>query len=182
MNAPEVKVWLVRHGETVWNAQHKISGWFDVELSQRGQGMARDLRPRLGQHHFDSVWSSDLQRARATAELAYGPARPDPRIRELDFGPLEGEDWTQLPAEQQQKVVRFEEDCTCGGELISQFEARVLSFIEELPAGNHLLFVHAGVIRAVLRQVQADQYVPPTTVAVINWSQKQLLELHLGPA
>mgnify|MGYP001482503335 FL=1 len=51
----DVIVWLVRHGETVWNAQHKISGWIDVELSERGQQMARDLRPRLEPERFDGV-------------------------------------------------------------------------------------------------------------------------------
>ena len=94
----DVVVWLVRHGETVWNAQRKISGWVDVELSERGQQMARDLRPRLHPEEFDGVWSSDLRRALDTAQLAYGrPTQQDVRLRELDFGPLEGEDWTQIP-------------------------------------------------------------------------------------
>ena len=119
----DVIVWLVRHGETVWNAQHKISGWIDVELSERGQQMARDLRPRLEPERFDGVWSSDLKRAIDTAELAYRrPERQDERLRELDFGPLEGENWLTIPAEHQQEVIDFCEHCTRGGEKISAFE------------------------------------------------------------
>lgn len=178
----DVIVWMVRHGETVWNAQHKISGWIDVDLSERGQQMALDLRPRLQGEDFDGVWSSDLRRALDTAQLAYGrPTVEDTRLRELDFGPLEGEDWTCIPEHQQREVMAFSEDCTFGGEKISAFEERVFAFLDELPAGRHLLFVHAGVIRLALRRAQADKFVPPTTVAVINWTQKQLLEMHLGP-
>lgn len=178
----QVIVWLVRHGETVWNAQRKISGWVDVELSERGQQMARNLRTRLQPEEFEGVWSSDLRRAVDTAELAYGrPTRRDRRLRELDFGPLEGQDWLLIPKEQQGEVLAFSEDCTLGGEKISTFEQRVFSFLDELRPGRHLLFVHAGVIRVALRPAQADTFVPPTSVAVINWTQKKLLEMHLGP-
>lgn len=181
METLDVHLWLIRHGQTTWNAAHKISGWTDVELTPRGQEMARELRPRLATQTYNSCWSSDLKRARTTAELAFGPPRIDPRIRELDFGSLEGENWTLLPPDLQQGVLRFDEDCTRGGEPISRFRARVLEFVQELPPGHHLLFVHAGVIRVVLREVQADRYVPPTTIAVVNWSRRSLQELHLGP-
>jgi probable phosphoglycerate mutase len=178
----DVIVWLVRHGETVWNAQHKISGWIDVELSERGRQMACDLGSRLGGEEFDGVWSSDLRRAKDTAQLAYGrPTLEDARLRELDFGPLEGENWTLIPDHQQREVLAFSEDCTLGGEKISLFEERVFAFLDELPPGRHLLFVHAGVIRVALRRAQADQYVPPATVAILNWTRKQLLDMHLGP-
>jgi len=178
----DVIVWLVRHGETVWNAQHKISGWIDVELSERGAQMARDLRPRLEPEQFDAVWSSDLQRAIRTAELAYRtPEKQDHRLRELDFGPLEGENWLTIPEDHQKEVIAFGEDCTRGGEKISVFEERVTSFLDQLPPGRHLLFVHAGVIRVALRRVDADHFVPPTSVAIVNWSQGKLLELRFPP-
>ncbi|MBN9420022.1 hypothetical protein ABS71_19560 [bacterium SCN 62-11] len=178
----DVIVWLVRHGETVWNAEHKISGWIDVELSERGVQMARDLRPRLEPEQFDGVWSSDLQRAIHTGELAYRrPEKQDQRLRELDFGPLEGENWLTIPADHQKDVVDFCEHCTRGGEKISAFEERVTSFLDQLPPGRHLLFVHAGVIRVALRRVQADNFLPPTSVAIVNWSKGKLIELRLPP-
>lgn len=178
----DVIVWLVRHGETVWNAEHKISGWIDVELSERGIQMAEDLRARLEPEQFDGVWSSDLKRAVRTAELAYrSPERQDPRLRELDFGPLEGENWLTIPADHQKDVIDFGEHCTRGGEKISVFEERVFSFLDQLPFGRHLLFVHAGVIRVALRRVNADHFLPPTSVAIVNWSQGELVELRLPP-
>lgn len=175
----EVEVWLVRHGETTWNAVHKICGWFDAPLSPRGEAMARALRPRLQGHDFRGVWSSDLSRARETGRLAYGSPREDERLRELDFGPLEGLDWTTLCPKRQEAVRSFHEHCTEGGETISQLESRVFSFLDDLSPGRHLLFVHAGVIRAVLRPLQADQFVPPTALARISWTQRRLLALEL---
>lgn len=176
----ECIVWLVRHGETVWNAAHKISGWIDVDLTERGEQMARNLRPRLAGLHFTSVWSSDLLRARRTAELAYDhPAVPDARLRELDFGPLEGENWTLMQEDMQKEVLAFSEECTRGGELISVFERRIFGFLDELPPGTHLLFVHGGVIRLVLRAANHDRFVPPTTLAKVNWTRREMLDLLL---
>ena len=144
--------------------------------------MARDLHPQLGHLTFTGVWSSDLQRACHTARLACDtPAVPDARLRELDFGPLEDQDWTQLPEETQREVLAFSENCTQGGELISVFQGRVFEFLDQLPPGTHLLFVHGGLIRLVLRCVGNDRFVPPTTVAKVNWSSRELLELTLGP-
>ena len=178
----DVIVWLVRHGETIWNAEHKISGWYNVELSERGAQMARDLRPSLETEQFDQVWSSDLQRAIRTAELAYGsPEKQDQRLRELDFGPLEGENWLTIPEDHQREVIDFSEHCTRGGEKISVFEQRVTSFLDDLAPGRHLLFVHAGVIRVALRRVGADHFVPPTSVAIVNWSQGELMEIRFPP-
>jgi probable phosphoglycerate mutase len=172
-------LWLVRHGETTWNAEHKISGWVDVQLSARGVEMAKRLRPLLEAEQFDAVHSSDLLRARHTGELALRSGVADARLRELDFGPLEGLNWLTMDECDREAVLAFSEDCTRGGETISAFEQRVFHFIEELNPGKHLLFVHGGLIRLVLRQVGADRFVPPTTVAVVNWTQRQLLALHL---
>lgn len=177
----DVELWLIRHGETVWNALGKISGWVDVELSELGQNQARALRSMLAEEVFDSVWSSDLGRARHTAQLAHSTPREDRRLREIDFGLLEGLVWGEIPEPAQSAVLAFEENCAPEGELISAFEARVFEFLNHLPPGRHLLFVHGGLIRVVLRQVNADQFVPSTSIAAVNWTGRELLELRLGP-
>lgn len=176
-----VELWLIRHGETVWNALGKISGWYDVELSSRGRSMAEALRPILEPERFDTVVASDLRRAIETARLAYSTPAVDARLRELDFGSLEGLVWGEIAQDRQDEVLAFSEHCAPGGEPISVFEARVFDYLRGLAPGRHLLFVHGGVIRLVLRQVGADRFVPPTTVAIVNWSDKRLLDLKLGP-
>jgi probable phosphoglycerate mutase len=174
-------IWVVRHAETVWNALGKISGWHDVELSELGRRQAQALAPLLAGQAFTQVWSSDLQRARDTARIAYGEPQMDRRIRELDFGSLEGQIWSELPQEQQDMVHQFHDECAPGGETIRTLEERVFHFLDELSPGTHLIFAHGGVIRAILRQVQADQFVPSTSFGVVDWTSRQLLRLELGP-
>ena len=176
-----VELWLVRHGESVANSQGKISGWHDVELSPRGRAMAEALRPLLAPETFDSFVASDLIRAQETARLAYGEPAVDRRIKELDFGDLEGKRWDDLTESTRNEILAFSEDCAPGGESISVFERRIFDYLEGLTPGRHLLFVHGGVIRLVLRQMGYDRFVPPTSVAVVDWTHRALLELKLGP-
>jgi 2,3-bisphosphoglycerate-dependent phosphoglycerate mutase len=176
-----VEIVAIRHGETTANALGKISGWHNVHLSDRGQQMARALKSILNHYQFDQIFSSDLQRAIDTARLAgYEPSTKS-ALRELDFGSVEGKIWQELPTSEQESILRFDEHCAPGGETISQLEARVIGFVDSLPPGRHALFVHGGVIRCLLRPVGADQFVPPTSIAHINWTNKTLLTLQLGP-
>jgi broad specificity phosphatase PhoE len=66
-----VEVWLVRHGETPWNALGRLTDWSDVPLSARGEAQALALAPFLAAERFDGVVSSDLSRAVQTARLAF---------------------------------------------------------------------------------------------------------------
>ena len=177
-----VEVWLVRHGETEWTVLGKVSGWTDVTLTERGREQARGLQPRLSPQTFDTVWASDLQRTLETARLAWGEARPDERLRELDFGDLEGIVWEQLDSGHREALLAFEGFCPPAGESVETFQARVRGFLNELPPGRHLLFVHAGLIRLVLRDLEADRFLPPASVVALRWTQRQLLFIEPGEA
>ena len=61
-------------------------------LSPAGIEQATRLRPRLRHRQFEATWSSDLARASEFARLSFGEARPDVRLREIDFGDLEGQE------------------------------------------------------------------------------------------
>jgi broad specificity phosphatase PhoE len=81
------------HGTTLDNEQSISSGWSDVELSELGVNQALALRDQSKNRQFDVVFSSDLLRATKTAELAWGknfPIIPDPRLRECNYGKLNG--------------------------------------------------------------------------------------------
>ena len=71
MNA-SIELWLIRHGETTSSVRHRIAGWVNALLTEVGEEEARALKPFLNGHSFDSVWSSDLDRAIATSRLAWG--------------------------------------------------------------------------------------------------------------
>ena len=169
------RLWLVRHGETDWSASGRLNGWRDIELNPVGRDQARRLRGRLVGHEYAGVWSSDLRRAAETARLAYGPPRLDPRLRELDFGSLEGMRWDELSADMQRSLLEFDGFVAPCGDSVGGMRDRVLDFVESLSAGRQLLFTHGGVIRLLLRMADADERVAPgTLVTVPGWAPSRL--------
>ncbi|MCU0291380.1 MAG: histidine phosphatase family protein [Thermoanaerobaculaceae bacterium] len=171
-------LWLVRHGETVRSRDHLLAGWADIPLTPRGEEEALALAPFLTGHHFDTVTSSDLQRAVTTARLAWGEVRTDARLREVSFGDLEGHPWETLPEEHRQGLYRFSGFAFPGGERDDELEARVHAFLEELPPGRHLVFSHGGIVRLLAREVGVDAFPPTGSVTVIDWTAKRLLLRH----
>src|SRR5579884_4373995 len=63
------RLWLVRHGLTEWNAQQRFCGHRDIPLSQQGRGQAHWLAERLQEEMISAIYTSDLVRARETAEI-----------------------------------------------------------------------------------------------------------------
>ena len=89
-----MQLYIIRHGQTVWNAAGKLQGRTDIELNQNGIDVAKDLGRRLQDVHFDKIFSSPLKRAVRTAELIRGdkdvPIQTDHRLIEMSFGIGEG--------------------------------------------------------------------------------------------
>jgi probable phosphoglycerate mutase len=128
-----------------------ISGWEDPELTAAGRGQAEAVAEGLAGEEFDGVWSSDLRRTRQTAALAWGKeVSPDHRLRELNFGVLEGRVWRELPETTLTAMKQFESFVAEGGESTAQLGERLLSFLSELSPGRHLVFTHGGVIHWLL--------------------------------
>jgi len=86
------EIYLVRHGETAWSLSGQHTGLTDLPLTQRGEWNARRLGERLKELKFVRVFTSPLQRARRTCELAgFGPlAEIDPDLLEWNYGNYEG--------------------------------------------------------------------------------------------
>ncbi len=92
MTLPEL--YVMRHGETEWNLEHRMQGGIDSALTTRGRDQARAMGRMLAQRGVDArshhILSSPQGRATATATLAFGVApQTDPRLREIAMG-----DWT----------------------------------------------------------------------------------------
>ena len=85
-------VYLARHGETAWSLSGQHTGLTDIPLTERGERNARHLGERLQGLEFAQVYSSPLQRAQRTCELAGfgGVAKADPDLVEWNYGDYEG--------------------------------------------------------------------------------------------
>ena len=90
-----MKILLARHGETPWNAAGRYQGQIDIPLSEAGEVQAAKLGDRLSDVTITRAVSSQLTRARSTAEAALGESRKhilriDPRFQEIAHGDWEG--------------------------------------------------------------------------------------------
>jgi 2,3-bisphosphoglycerate-dependent phosphoglycerate mutase len=175
MDEQTLELWLVRHGETPASRAQILAGWTDVPLTDTGEQEARTLRPVLAGETFEGVWSSDLRRTVATARLAWGEPRQDPRLREIHFGELEGLYWPTLDAVHRVALERFEGLATERGETFEIVRGRVVAFLGELPPGRHLLFTHGGIVRLLSREAGEDQFVPTGTLLALDWTAKRVL-------
>ncbi len=147
------RLFLVRHGESAWNAENRLQGQADAPLSALGREQARALRlPRL------PAVGSDLERARETAELAGFPDVPvDPRWRERGLGEWE----THLESEVATKddMARFRTGALVppGGETWDAFQARVADAAAAV-TGDCLVFTHGGCVRALVAAITGADY------------------------
>ena len=170
-----LELWLVRHGETTHSRDGILAGWVDVPLTERGAAQAEAVRPLLDGATFAGVWCSDLRPALQTALLAWGPPVADPRLREINFGELEGARWDTLEAAHKKALVEFSGFTPPGGETLEDASERVAGFLAELPAGRHLLFTHGGIIRLLTREAGEDGFVPTGTVVGLDWTHRTIL-------
>lgn len=86
------EIWLVRHGETAWSLSGQHTGWTDLALNPEGEAQAERLPQLLGDKQFAAVYSSPLQRARRTCEIAGYGERVEllDDLREFNYGSYEG--------------------------------------------------------------------------------------------
>lgn len=145
------QLYLVRHGETEWSKSGQHTGHTDIELTKRGQEQAAALREPLSQLSFDAVYSSPLQRARKTAELAgFSEVGLHDDLMEWDYGQLEGR--TSKDIQRDYPDWRIWTGEVPGGESAEQVVARLQRFIAEVRSSEHqkvLVFAHGHSLRVL---------------------------------
>jgi probable phosphoglycerate mutase len=144
-------VYLARHGETAWSLSGQHTGRTDLPLTERGEANARALGTRLSGLSFAKVFTSPLQRAVRTCELAgFGEkAEADPDLVEWDYGQYEGRRTVEI-LEERPDWYLFRDGCP-GGETPDQVGVRADRVIDRIRAvqGDVLVFSSAHILRVL---------------------------------
>ena len=146
---------LVRHGQSTHNAQARLQGQADPELSQAGRAEAQLLRPLFTGFEPERVITSDLRRATETAAIIGFPeARRDARFREIDVGSWAGRSLADFPDEAA-TAWRGGDLHADDGESWNDLQGRVGGALDELLAAGDtwVIVCHGGVVRAALSHV-----------------------------
>ena len=182
---------LVRHGQSTWNAVGRWQGWADPPLSPTGEDQAREASANLDGTRFGAVASSDLQRARTTAEvlaegLGLGAVAVDAGLRERDVGDWEGftgdeidQRWPGL----RDAWRRGDVPNPPNGEQNPAIVERVLAALGRLdadhPDDDVLVVTHGGVIRILGRHLGGDAVPIPNLAG--RWFDRRDGTLEPGP-
>ncbi len=149
-----MKLYVVRHGQTIWNVEKRVQGITDIPLTDKGRSEAESLQGLIKTLNIDVVISSPLERARETAKILVDsklPINTDDRIKERDWGLNEGafidevdriDCWDVILNTKVQNI-----------ECIQDFMYRVSSFIEDIKVRfkdkNVLVVTHSAVSRVI---------------------------------
>ena len=149
-----MEIYLVRHGQSVYNKAGRYTGQADVQLTDDGRSQIENLAPCLSGIQWNRVLVSPLERARETASILAPEYTQElcPWLMELDMGTWTGHTWKEVQALDPEGALRMEGDWTSafgGGESFRDMEARVEKGIRSIlskaaPDENILIVSHAG--------------------------------------
>jgi probable phosphoglycerate mutase len=186
-----ISIIAVRHGETDWNRVRRLQGHTDIALNARGIEQAARLAAALANERMAAIVTSDLARARATAEpvaTALGlPLTIDARLRERNYGVLEGMTYDEIrvahPEHADRMDTRDPEHAAPRGETPARFFARTVEAFTSIArtaevehgAGSTLLVVtHGGVLAMLYRAAEGIALDSPQPIPVPNAAVNRL--------
>jgi probable phosphoglycerate mutase len=171
---------VVRHGETVWNVEGRYQGHLDSPLTDKGLAQSKALARRLAGLPFNALYSSDLGRARQTAEIVGEmtghSVQLEPRLRERHLGVLQGFTKLELPSCLPREFDEYRrgdpDHVVPQGESARQRYQIVTACFEEL-ARRHVretivVVAHGGTLSALLRRVLGVPLEVPRRFRVTN--------------
>lgn len=181
------RVFVLRHGRTAWNAEQRLQGQLDVALDDTGRWQAGQLARALAGETLAAIYSSDLQRARDTAQALAGltglPLATDAGLRERGFGRLEGLTYAEVETHWPDDALRWrlrEPDFgPGGGESLRAFYERSVAAVTRLAAPHAgaaiAVFAHGGVLDCLYRAAAGIELGAARTWQLGNASINRLL-------
>lgn len=187
-----LRLYLVRHGQTVWNSQRRMQGWENSNLTEKGIDEAKRLGKRLEEVEFDVVYSSPIGRALETAEYISGLNRDEiikkDGFKEMAFGKWEGLEFDKLEGEDRIQYNNLWNDPenyeSIGGEnfddVISRLERDLKDLVKNHQGEEVLLISHGVLIRVLtslilkkeeLKNLWDGPVTPNTSLTIIEFDQ-----------
>jgi broad specificity phosphatase PhoE len=162
------------HAITTDNEAGIATGWLPGELSERGHRTAADLGRRRGNDGIAVVFVSDLRRALQTAEIAFAqsgvPVIPEPRLRECDYGKLNGMPTTKLEKERTDHV----REPWPGGESYEDVVTRTRTLLVDLAArweGSRVLLISHSANKSALDHLLLGMPLAPLVAGGVRWQE-----------
>ena len=181
------RIIAIRHGETAWNVDTRIQGHLDIPLNDTGHWQAPQLGRALAHEPVTAIYSSDLQRAMATAQAVAdttgAPLLPERDLRERHFGTLEGRTFREVEAEQPEVAQRWRKRdphfAPEGGESLTVLSERINATVHRLAAqhagGLVVMVAHGGVLDVLYRLATGQGLQAPRTWQLTNTAINRLL-------
>ena len=163
---------LIRHGQSLWNAENRFTGWTDIDLSKKGEKEVKAAGEKLENVSFDVVHTSALMRAQRTAEIIIKnnkiseniPTYKDERLNERHYGSLQGLNKTETAEKygpEQVHIWRRSFDIAPpDGESLKMTAERTLPYFKEdvlkhLNEGkNVLISAHGNSLRSIVMHIE----------------------------
>ncbi len=157
-------LFLIRHGESLFNAEKRIQGQMDVALSPLGRRQAAALATAIAALDIDAIYSSPLARAMQTAEpiaaATHLPVATDDRLKEIHAGVFEGVPWDEIEHRAPEAAAKWkaqEPDFVIpGGESRRAVGERGRAALEAIHASGHrrvAVVAHGGVLSGALKSL-----------------------------
>lgn len=158
------RVYIVRHGETDYNVEHRWQGQLDVPLNKAGKRQAKALAQHLADISVDAIFSSDLKRTMDTIRPYVKQNNltitPEKRLREIHLGDFQGLKRHEIRELYPQEAMRWDNDDSFvipNGESRQQVKRRILTFWQETTQRTDLeqimMVSHGGSIRILMHEL-----------------------------
>lgn len=162
---------LLRHGESQWNLENRFTGWIDIPLSEKGKKEAEEAGRKLKNYKIDCAYTSVLERATMTLELALKtmgmnsiPITKDKALNERHYGELQGLNKAETAKKFGEEKVRLwrrsYDIAPPGGESLKDTKDRTLPYFDSVIAEdlkrdkNVLIVAHGNSLRSIVMEIE----------------------------
>lgn len=193
------RVYIVRHGETDYNAEHRWQGHLDIPLNESGLEQAEKAAHYLKNESIDAIFASDLSRAFSTAQAIAKSQEleviPEPRLREMNVGNFQGLTRSQLTERFPKELEQWNVDdnfAPPSGESRIQLQERAYVAWEDITNRKDLksvmLVSHGGTLRMLLKKLLPPEQVDSlrfanTSISILEREKKvwKVVALNVTP-